>query len=248
MKTITAYIFDNNFYFNGTCLVQADPKSKEWLIPSDCTLTKPELKAGYFYKFNEDENEWQAEKMPENCEECLDIEIEHSDISSRAVELREIFKELTDKDDNYVLHYDSSLTLSVVKKEIKHKTVDELKAEKLSELKTLCHNFDDRLVNNDMFIISSLGFQVNADLRSQNNIKGLIAVNDDVVNFVDYDNEVHKLTPSDLNILLIECSKNGENLYKQKWAYVEKIKACETVEELDQINFNFTMLDFSKGV
>ena len=125
------------------------------------------------------------------------------------------------------------------------KTLDELKAEKLSELTLLCHNFDDRLVNNDMYVISSLGFKVNADLRSQNNIKGLIAVNADAVNFVDYNNEVHELTPSDLNILLIECSKNGENLYKQKWAYADKIKLCETVEELDLIEFNFTMLDFS---
>lgn len=128
----------------------------------------------------------------------------------------------------------------------KEKTLDELKAEKLSELTSLCHNFDDKLVNNDMFITSSLGFAVNADLRSQNNIKGLIAVNDEVVNFVDYNNEIHKLTPSDLNILLIECSKNGENLYKQKWAYAEKIKACKTIAELEKIDFNFVMLDFSK--
>jgi hypothetical protein len=128
----------------------------------------------------------------------------------------------------------------------KKKTLDELKAEKLSELTSLCHNFDNRLVNNDMFIISSLGFKVNADIRSQNNLKGLIAVNADTVNFVDYNNEVHELTPSDLNILLVECSKNGENLYKQKWAYAEKIKACKTITELEKITFDFVMLDFSK--
>ena len=128
----------------------------------------------------------------------------------------------------------------------KEKTINELKAEKLSELKAICHNFDNRLVNNDMYVISSLGFKVNADLRSQNNIKGLIAVNADTVNFVDYNNEVHELTPSNLNTLLIECSKNGENLYMQKWAYAEKIKACKTIEELEKITFDFVMLDFSK--
>lgn len=124
--------------------------------------------------------------------------------------------------------------------------LEKAKTEKLSELKALCHNFDDRLVNNDMYVISSLGFKVNADLRSQNNIKGLIAVNADTVNFVDYNNEIHKLKSSDLNTLLIECSKNGENLYMQKWAYAEKIKACETIEELEKINLTFEMLDFSK--
>lgn len=127
----------------------------------------------------------------------------------------------------------------------KEKTLDELKQNKLSELTSITSRFDNQLVNNDMFIISSLGLKINADLRSQNNIRGLIAVNADTVNFVDYNNEVHELTPSDLNTLLIECSKNGENLYKQKWAYADKIKSCDTVEELDLIDFKFTMMDFS---
>lgn len=242
MKTTTAYIFDNNFYFNGVCLVQADPKSKEWLIPSDCTLIKPELKAGYFYKFNEDENEWQAEKMPENCEECLDIEIEHSDVSSRAIELRKIFMELTDKDDNYVLNYDSSLTLSVVKKEIKHKTLDELREQKLNELSSKASRFE-QTENKDMFIASSLGFRVNADPKAKRNIDTLIELQ--VQTFRDYDNVTHTdITVQDLETIKREISLNAVNLYKQKWAYADKIKSCDTVEELDGLDFNFTMLDF----
>lgn len=126
------------------------------------------------------------------------------------------------------------------------KTLDELKSEKLSQLTILCHNFDDKLVNNDMYVISSLGFKVNADLRSQNNIKGLIAINADTVNFVDYNNEIHKLKASDLNTLLVEVSKNGENLYMQKWAYAEKIKTCKTIAELEKIDFNFVMLNFNE--
>ena len=126
------------------------------------------------------------------------------------------------------------------------KTLEELKSEKLSELTTLCHNFDDKLVNNDMYVISSLGFKINADIRSQNNLKGLISVNADTVNFIDYNNEIHKLTQKDLNTLLIECSKNGENLYMQKWTYAEKIKACKTIKELEKITFDFVMLDFSE--
>lgn len=126
------------------------------------------------------------------------------------------------------------------------KTLNELKSEKLLELTKLCHNFDDKLVNSDMYIISSLGFKVNADLRSQNNLRGISSVGADTVNFVDCNNEIHELKSSDLNTLLVECSKNGENIYMQKWAYAEKIKACETIEELDKIAFNFEMLDFSE--
>lgn len=124
--------------------------------------------------------------------------------------------------------------------------LEKAKAEKLSELTNICHNFDDQLVNNDMYVISSLGFKINADIRSQNNLKGLISVNADTVNFIDYNNEIHKLTQKDLNTLLIECSKNGENLYTQKWAYKTQIENAQTIEELNAIDFNFVMLDFSE--
>lgn len=123
--------------------------------------------------------------------------------------------------------------------------LSDLKEIKNENLSYLSHKFDNNLVETDMFVISSLGFKVNADLRSQNNIKGLIAVNADTVDFVDYNNEIHKLKSSDLNTLLVECSKNGENLYKQKWAYAEKIKACKTIAELEKIEFNFEMMDFA---
>lgn len=126
------------------------------------------------------------------------------------------------------------------------KTLSELKSEKLSELTAITSKFDNQLVNTDMIIKSSLGFTINADLRSQNNLRGLISVNADTVNFVDYNNEIHKLTQKDLNTLLIECSKNGENLYMQKWTYAEKIKACKTIKELEKITFDFVMLDFSE--
>lgn len=147
-------------------------------------------------------------------------------------------------DNGYILEQTED-GFKICKPTTKEKTLEELKTEKLSELKTLCHNFDDRLVNNDMYVISSLGFKVNADLRSQNNLRGLMVVNADTVNFVDYDNKVRNLSQSDLYTLLAEVSKNGENLYMQKWAYADKIKSCETVEELDLIEFNFTMMDFS---
>lgn len=118
--------------------------------------------------------------------------------------------------------------------------------EKLTDLTNTARKFDNNLVNTDMFVTSSLGFKINADLRSQNNIKGLIDVGNEVVNFVDYDNKVRNLSQSDLKTLLVEVSKNGENLYKQKWAYAEQINACKTIEELEKIEFNFKMLDFSK--
>ena len=125
------------------------------------------------------------------------------------------------------------------------KTLDELKEKKLDELTAAGHRFDNQLVNENMIINSSLGFKANADLRSQNNINGLIAANKEPVAYVDSQNAVHSLTLAQLNTLLAECIENGQYLYQQKWAYRAKINACTTKEELAAITFEFKMKDFS---
>lgn len=127
----------------------------------------------------------------------------------------------------------------------KEKTLDELKSEKLAELTAITSKFDNQLVNTDMIIKSSLGFTINADLRSQNNLRGLIAVGIEPVNFMTADNSVQSLTLEQLNILLNETIKNGENLYKTKWNIRDRILNSSSVEELNAIEFKFTMMDFT---
>ena len=126
------------------------------------------------------------------------------------------------------------------------KTLDELKSDKLDALTAITSKYDNQLVNNEMVIQSSLGFTINADLRSQNNLRGLIAVGVEPVNFMTADNSMKSLTLEQLNILLNECALNGQNLYLQKWQYREQIEQAKTVEELDKIEFKFKMKDFSK--
>ena len=127
----------------------------------------------------------------------------------------------------------------------KEKSLSELKSEKLSELASITSKFDNQLVNTDMIIKSSLGFSINADLRSQNNLRGLITVGIEPVNFVTADNSVKSLTLEQLNVLLKESIKNGENLYKTKWKYRDMILNSSSTEELNAIEFKFTMSDFS---
>ena len=124
--------------------------------------------------------------------------------------------------------------------------LDELKSEKLAELTSITSKFDNQLVNTDMIIKSSLGFAINADLRSQNNLRGLIAVGVEPVNFVTANNSVQSLSIEQLNILLNECAQNVQHLYLLKWHYREQIEQAKTVEELNAIKFKFTMKDFSK--
>lgn len=125
------------------------------------------------------------------------------------------------------------------------KTLSELKSEKLAELTSITSKFDNQLVNTDMIIKSSLGFAINADLRSQNNLRGLIAVGVEPVNFVTADNSVKSLTIEQLNVLLHECALNGQSLYLQKWEYKARIENAQTKEELEAIDLKFTMKDFS---
>ena len=123
--------------------------------------------------------------------------------------------------------------------------LDELKEKKLDELTAAGHQFDNQLVNENMIIKSSLGFKANADLRSQNNINGLIAANKEPVAYVDSQNVAHSLTLSQLNILLQEIILCGQYLYQQKWAYRAQINACTTKEDLAAITFEFKMKDFA---
>ena len=125
------------------------------------------------------------------------------------------------------------------------KTLEELKAEKLAELTAITSKFDNQLVNTDMIIKSSLGFSINADLRSQNNLRSLISVGVEPVNFVIADNSVQSLTLKQLNVLLNECALNGQSLYLQKWGYKAQIENAQTKEELEAIELKFTMKDFA---
>lgn len=127
------------------------------------------------------------------------------------------------------------------------KTLDELKASKLSELTTITSKFDNQLVNTDMIIKSSLGFSINADLRSQLNIRRLISIGAEPVSFIIANNTTVDLSLAQLNILISECEENMQHLFDLKQSYKKQITDATTKEELDAIDLQFTMKDFSKN-
>ena len=125
------------------------------------------------------------------------------------------------------------------------KTLDELKSEKLSELASVTSKFDNQLVNTDMIIKSSLGFKVNADLRSQLNIRRLISIGTEPVSFIVADNTTVDLSLAQLNILISECEENMQHLFDLKQSYKKQTVDATTKEELDAINLQFIMKDYS---
>lgn len=127
----------------------------------------------------------------------------------------------------------------------KEKSLSELKSEKLSELTAITSKFDNQLVNTDMIIKSSLGFSINADLRSQLNIHRLISIGAEPVSFIIADNTTVDLSLVQLNILISECEENMQYLFELKQSYKQQIVDATTKEELDAIDLQFTMKDFS---
>ena len=128
--------------------------------------------------------------------------------------------------------------------------LSEYKQKRLAELTELAHNFDDRVLNTSVYVVSSLGFKVNADLRSQNNLRGLIEIiGDSSTSFIDYTNKAHQLTKAQLEVLLHECIENGVSLYHQKWGYANSINnATGKDDDLLTQEFVFVMQDFSKEI
>lgn len=128
--------------------------------------------------------------------------------------------------------------------EIEKPTFEELKEAKLIELNNYTNKFDEYKCN-EMYITSSLGYKFNADIRSQKNIEGLISLNETTVKYKDYDNEFRTLSKSDLETLLNECIQNGLSLYQQKWILQHSINDCTNEDELNKIELEFTMSDFT---
>lgn len=123
------------------------------------------------------------------------------------------------------------------------KSLEVAKQQKLSELKQESEKYSAYECET-MFVTSSLGFKINADHKSQDNIRGLIALNTPTA-FKDFDNQFHQVSVDDLNTMLAECYANGASLYQQKFNMELQISQLQDVEEVDNYPIVFTMADFS---
>lgn len=114
----TAYRFDSNGYFLGTDSVMEDSEGN-LLLPSDDTMLEPELKEGYWSKFDTDKQVWNLEKIPTTCAECIEqnlsVVINSSDSHDRQlVELMNLL--VANEKDTYKLHIDSSTLVQTIEK------------------------------------------------------------------------------------------------------------------------------------
>lgn len=124
-------------------------------------------------------------------------------------------------------------------------TLDQLKDFKCHQLKDISAMFESDRKNPAVTFVSSLGFTVDGDARSIDNISGLVNAGLDNVAFRDHDNQSHRLTHDGLVILLREAQANIQSLYAQKWEFKQKIQSLATREEVLAFDISFRMADFS---
>ena len=125
-------------------------------------------------------------------------------------------------------------------------TLAEYKGFKAQQVENATAGFDAERKDSGMTFKSSLGFTVDGDARSRDNLSGLINIGQEPVSFRDHDNGDHSLTLNDLRTLLREAQMNGAMLYQQKWAMQKAISDAKSLKALKAVEIRFTMADFSK--
>ena len=124
-------------------------------------------------------------------------------------------------------------------------TLAEMKGFKRQQVKNATEGFDSKRKDPSMFFESSLGFNVDGDARSRDNLDGLKAIGIEPVTFRDHDNIDHSLTLANLGLLIKEANMNRTQLYQQKWKLQAQIDGAKSIKELKAIEIVFRMADFA---
>lgn len=124
------------------------------------------------------------------------------------------------------------------------KGLDLLKAEKLAEISAVADAFE-QMKCDTMFVTSSLGFRVNADRRSLQNIENMVSLGESQ-QFKDYDNTFHYLSAEELKVIAHEIILNGLNLYSQKFAMQQQIATATDYDTVANFEVEFKMMDFTE--
>ena len=124
--------------------------------------------------------------------------------------------------------------------------IDEWREKRKAELDLISERLSQYKCK-DMYLTSSLGFKIDADISSQKNLEGLIRIGQPTDKFKDYDNNYHTVTVEDLNVMLTECAINGATLYATRFTYCDALKDSSSLDEIMEMTFDFPMSDFSKA-
>lgn len=131
-----------------------------------------------------------------------------------------------------------------LKDKVPVKDLEKYKNMKLEELELYAHRFEENECH-EMVFMSSLGYPADGDRRSVQNVANLILVGEPT-EYKFGDNSIHPCSVDDLKVLQVEMAKNGNNLYRQKFQMQYEISQLKTVEEVENYQIRFYMMDFSE--
>lgn len=118
--------------------------------------------------------------------------------------------------------------------------IDEVRKRKLDNL-----NFAfDAWRSDDATLISSLGFEADADEKANADVNGLVIKGEPAV-FMDANNQPHELTLEQLKVLQREIIDSASYGYQKKWAYREAINTATSAEAIKAVTITFSPKDFS---
>lgn len=110
-------------------------------------------------------------------------------------------------------------------------TLDEARAAKLAEISAAFEQ-----AGRTAHVMSSLGFEIDANERANRDTEGLITVltatNAPGTLFCDYHNVMREVTLEQLKTLRLEIIAHGQALYAKKWLLREAAAAAQSLEEI----------------
>lgn len=114
--------------------------------------------------------------------------------------------------------------------------LDSLKAEKLGEINAA---FDEAEIKG--YVLSSLGFEIDANDTANRNVEGLIkmlsahGVNETM--FCDYNNAMQSVNLEQLKTIQLEIIGYGQGLYVKKWQLRDAVNAATTADEINAVQW-----------
>ena len=121
-------------------------------------------------------------------------------------------------------------------------TVEEARQRRLIELNRVFADWRE----DGATIISSLGFEADADERASADVGGLVTFGESAI-FMDAENQPHELTLDQLKVLQKEIIQSGISAYETKWAFRNEINSADSVDTLNSIYISFEPKDFTEA-
>lgn len=121
-------------------------------------------------------------------------------------------------------------------------SIDEVRQRKLSELNRVFADWRE----DGATLISSLGFEADADEKASADVSGLVTLGESAV-FMDAENQPHELSLDQLKILQKEIIQSGISAYETKWAFRNEINSADSVDALNSIHISFEPKDFTEA-